>query len=207
MFKYIIVLIIIFCVNACLFSQTIESELDSIQFCLENILIKDQEFRHALRDVDFSSEEGQELARKMMENDKDNKAIVVKILDNYGWLPKSEIGKDASDALFYVIQHSDLHTMEKYFDQLEDLANIGEASKFHSAMMKDRILKRKCQRQIYGTQMEKSKVYPEMNVWPIEDAADINERRKAYGFELTIEEYAKEMGAIYNPDLELICPN
>lgn len=40
-------------------------------------------------------------------------------------------------------------------------------------------------------------------IWPIEDVANVNERRLAVGFTTTIEEYAKEMGVAFNPEAKL----
>lgn len=61
--------------------------------------------------------------------------------------------------------------------------------------------------QIWGTQVKGMRITnkqtgkPEfkMFVWPVQDAANVNERRKAAGFPQTVEENAKRLGVSYKP--------
>jgi len=59
--------------------------------------------------------------------------------------------------------------------------------------MEDRLLMEKGRKQIYGTQIRGEELNGEyINfVWPIKNQKKVNKRRKAIGFNTTIEEYSK----------------
>ena len=146
------------------------------------------------------------LMKEMVISDSINLVKVLAILENYGWLPMSKIGEKASDALFLVIQHSDAETMEKYLPELKKQATKNEAKKSDAAMMEDRVLTNNHKKQLYGTQAlsrQKKDGSQEFFIWPIEHPESVNERRAEAGFELTVEENAKRLNAIYNPKEEM----
>jgi hypothetical protein len=73
-------------------------------------------------------------------------------------------------------------------------------------MMQDRSLMYNGKEQIYGTQgkgiqyinSETGKKEFMMIIWPVQDPANVNSRRKKAGFKTTIEEYSKqELGIDY----------
>ena len=127
-----------------------------------------------------------------------------KIVEKHGWLPYSKVGKKAADALFYVVQHSNIEGMKKYLPVIKKEAAKGEASKKGAAMMEDRILMNSGKKQVYGTQAmsfnKKGQAKPRLFIWPIEDVKNVNKRRKEIGFKSTIEEQAKNMGADFDPN-------
>lgn len=171
---------------------------DSLRVVLEDIYDKDQGCRAAADTLDFSSPAASAFFKKLKEVDDANQPQVFNILDKYGCLPQSKIGKKAADGLFYVIQHSSNEKLEHYFPLFKEMAAKGEANKVNVAKMEDRILTNQGKKQIYGTQ-----AYfrgNEGRIWPIEDPANVNKRRKEAGFELTVEENAKSLNAIYNPN-------
>lgn len=124
------------------------------------------------------------------------------IVEKYGWLPKSKVGKKAAAALFYVIQHSKMDKMIKYLPLMKAMADKGESFPRAVALMEDRVLLHKHKKQRYGTQawyrFKNGK--QEFFVWPIEDVANVEKRRKKVGFKGTVEEYAKKNNFAYDPN-------
>ena len=106
--------------------------------------------------------------------------------------------------MFYVIQHSDTELLEKYFFQYDSLSKKGEANIRHAAMMEDRLLMWKGLKQKYGTQaMSMPETGNKMIIWPIEHPDKIDSLRRTIGINQKIEDWAREIGAIYDPKMEL----
>lgn len=173
---------------------------DSIRIVLEEVHDRDQNIREILIDsVKEGTPEFQECITKMIQIDNENQKILIPILEKYGWISKSKIGEKASKTIFLVVQHSETEVMMKYFPQLDSLSKIGEASRIHAAMMEDRILMDRGQKQIYGTQATTTLSSDgKLVIWPIENPAIVDSLRKEIGFEQTVNENAKRMGATYN---------
>ena len=178
---------------------------DSLRQELEGMYDTDQEIRRVLIDsIGLNSPESWKYINQMANIDMRNKAKIETILEKYGWIEKSKIGGKASEGIFYTVQHTDLEFAEKYFPQFKRLAEKGEASPTHCAMMEDRLLMWKGKRQIYGTQSSSGLRPGNKNtIWPIENPALVNELRKKIGFKTTVEENAKRLNAEYNPDEKL----
>lgn len=145
------------------------------------------------------------LNNKMMKLDSVNKILALDFIEAYGWPKLSEVGKEVSYGIFYIIQHNDIETMKKYLPVLKARANSGEASKKHLAMMTDRVLMEENKKQIYGTQAAPRKdangyVTNDYYIWPIEDPETVNDLRRSMGFQNTIEEYAANIEANYFSD-------
>lgn len=175
---------------------------DSLKAVLENIYDTDQGIREKL--MASKGEEFGEIMYRMMQIDSVNRARIKPILHRYGWLPKSKVGEKASDAIFFVIQHSDVELMRQYFPSLKDLASKREAKATHAAMMEDRLLVNEGKKQIYGTQATSdSSTNGKAYIWPIENPDQVNQLRKEAGFDLTVEANARRLGAIYDPKREL----
>ena len=176
---------------------------DSIRIELENIHDLDQGYREKVSQMKkFDGE----LVKKMNDTDSLNHQRVVEILQNHGWIPKSKIGDKASEAIFLVLQHGDVETMEKYLEALKKLAAINEASNTNAALMEDRILMYRGKKQVYGTQAtmrQKENGTSEYYIWAIENPQQVNQRRQEMGFKLTVEENADRLNAIYNPKEKL----
>ncbi|WP_210463873.1 DUF6624 domain-containing protein [Rufibacter roseolus] len=172
---------------------------DALRAELEKIHDTDQAVRQGFDQV--KEEDRNAFFTKMQQVDSVNQIAVIKMLEKYGWLPQSKIGGKAADGLFLVVQHAPARVIRKYLPSLKKMAQKGEASPTDAAMMEDRLLMFEGEKQIYGTQAtsmgrEDGKMY----IWPIEDSKHVNERRKAAGFRVTVEEYAKLMNAAYNPE-------
>jgi hypothetical protein len=159
---------------------------DSIRIVLEKVYDRDQNIRRMLQDSIGHNSNGFLISR-MITIDSENQNIVIPLLDKYGLRPKSKIGNKANDAVFFVIQHSNLELMEKYFPIFDSLARKGETNRIHVAMMEDRLLMWKGLKQKYGTQANSfKKTGDKMMIWPIEQPDKVDSLRKAVGFNNTI---------------------
>ncbi len=181
---------------------------DSLRMVLEAMHHSDQNIRRILIDsVGLHSPEAPKYLKQMADIDMQNRTNLEMILEKYGWIEQSKIGEKAADGIFYIVQHSDVELMEKYFPQMKALAERGEASKVLTAMMEDRLLMWKGKKQRYGTQATTG-LRPDktLAVWPIEDPLQVNALRKKAGFPTTVEENAKGMNADYDPNEKLPSP-
>ena len=184
--------------------------VDSLKKVLEELNEKDQGIRKKLSEAinNQNSDDINKIIEEMNSTDSLNQVQVSAILEEYGWLEESKIGKKASGALFYVVQHAELPLMKKYFPQLKALAEKGEARKQHVAMMQDRIFMYENKKQLFGTQASNLVRKEQVSViWPIENSQEVNKRRKEMGFQTTIEDYAESLGATYDPQEELPAEN
>ena len=152
---------------------------------------KDQEVREEWAKVATGSvtqEEAIKYALKMEETDSANLASVSNILDTYGW--PSGLSDAANKAIFLVIDHSDLKTMNKYIGLFRDAVEKGYIQMNDLVTMEDRMLMNEGKPQKYGTQAYslaedgKTVIY----IWPVEDPNKLDELRKSVGL-IPIEEY------------------
>jgi hypothetical protein len=127
----------------------------------------------------------------MHETDAMHSKRMSQIIDKYRWPTISKFGSQAAQYSFLIIQHADLATQKKYFPLLEKAARQGEASLANVAMMKDRILVREGKAQLYGTQL--SGMNNLLMLYPIEDEANVDKRRKEMGLE-PLDEYLQGYG-------------
>lgn len=87
---------------------------------------------------------------RMEETDSRCRAIVFPILDSVG-IPDG-LTEKAREALFLVVQHSDVEHQRKYIDLFDAAAKKGLVAHADVATMRDRILMHEGRPQIYGTQ-------------------------------------------------------
>ena len=153
----------------------------------------------------MSQEQAVEYALQMERTDSTNLVTVKRILDTYGW--PSGLSEDANNAIFLVIDHSDLETMNKYLGVFQDAASRGILPMQDLVNLEDRILMDSGKPQFYGTQSRqvskngKSQIY----IWPVDNPDSLNGRRASVGLS-TIEEYLelftkKGVEVIYDPTL------
>lgn len=124
--------------------------------------------------------------------DHENQARVVSLLEKCGWPQKFTVGEKGMTAVFLVIQHGSKALREKYFPLVKASAEKGEITLRAVAMMEDRMLMENGKKQKYGTQLISYNNGP-LQLHPIEDEANVNQRRAAMGME-PIEEYLKQFG-------------
>jgi uncharacterized protein DUF6624 len=192
------------CINGQNPDGSATTNYDSLRLVLENMYDEDQEIRRILIDsVGFNSPNAGPFLQKMANIDMKNQETLKKVLAKYGWIEQSKIGPKAAGAFFYVIQHSNIELIDKWFPEFRRLADSGEADRSQCAMMEDRMLMWKGQRQTYGTQASEFRADKKMAIWPIQDPKNVNKRRLEVGFKTTIEEYAKKMNVIFDVNEKL----
>jgi len=151
---------------------------------LEQIEKKNLELRSkvmpTVKEFGFGSPQMDSLDAQILQFDSTSLDFVTSIIDNHGWLSKDDIGEVGNKTLFLVIQHAPENSIrKKYFPLLEGSAKKGESELSAMATMIDRILVQDGEHQIYGTQSQM--VDGRLQPFPIEDAKDVNKRRKKVG--------------------------
>ena len=166
----------------------IRAKIDSL---LCDIGRKDQAVRADWAKVatgNVTQEEAIEYAMKMEQTDSANLASVSNILVTYGW--PSGLSDAANKAIFLVIDHSDLKTMNKYIGLFRDAVEKGYLSMNDLVTMEDRMLMNAGKPQKYGTQayslVEDGKTV--IYIWPVEDPDKLDALRKSVGL-MPIESY------------------
>jgi hypothetical protein len=140
---------------------------------------------------------------KQNQIDSANTRRVQVILNQYGYPGKTLVGAPTNEAVFYVLQHSSV--IDQYLPLVQKAAENKELPFHLYGMMLDRSLMYAGKEQVYGSQGKgiettnplTGKKEWQMFIWPIKDAATVNARRKAAGFERTVEDHAKNMGIDY----------
>ena len=133
---------------------------------------------------------------------------VKNILDEQGRAGPDKVGGQASQALFLVIQHSDLGTQEQYLPMMRDTVKEGKASARSLALLEDRVALGQGKRQIYGSQIGRDPETGDNYVLPLDDPDHVDERRLLVGLGplsayvsrwdivWDVEEYKKQLPAI-----------
>lgn len=131
--------------------------------------------------------------------DSTNLVFIENVVAKYGYPGKSLVGEPTNEAVWSVVQHSP--KIDKYLPAIKTAAENKELPFRLYAMMLDRQLMYAGKEQIYGSQATSKPLRNGQNVgyyvWPIKDAATVNERRKQAGFDQTVEENAKRLGFDY----------
>ncbi len=172
-----------------------DKELDSLKIVLNTVFDNDQKYR--LKSDKIANEYGQNsnelnnLWDTIHIYDSINQIKVIQILDEYGWLGKDDVGRNANLTLFLVIQHSELGTQEKYLPLLQEAVKEGKAEPGNLAYLEDRIAVRQNKKQIYGSQLEFDSITGKYCAFPIEDPENVDKRRKKMGLP-SLEEYISD---------------
>jgi hypothetical protein len=179
---------------------------------LDSVMVKDQLYRDTLTLL-MEPVKGDSLAKEMSVTkqqasdrfwtkqdrlDSLNLVFIEGLIAQYGYPGKTLVDTPANETAWYVIQHSS--KIEKYMGIIKKAAESGELPFRLYAMMLDRQLMQRKQEQVYGTQVSCGLLKKDKNecfVWPIKDAATVNERRKKAGFTQTVEENALRLNVKY----------
>jgi hypothetical protein len=110
-----------------------------------------------------------------------NAVRLAAIMTEVGWPGRSVVGREAADAAWLVLQHSigDPAVMRRGLALLRSLPR-GEVDPIQVAMLEDRVRTHSGLPQLYGTQFDWNE-RGEMQPRPIEDAANVDDRRAAIG--------------------------
>ena len=132
---------------------------------------------------------------RMQRTDATNSERVQAILKQYGYPGKSLVGTPTNAAAWYVIQHEPA-LIPQYLPMMKLAVDKDELPFSRYAMMLDRQLQGQGKEQLYGTQVIGYNGQPPF-VWPIQQPAQVNQRRKQAGFKDTVEENSALMGVTY----------
>ena len=127
-----------------------------------------------------------------------NLIFVESVFRKFGYPGSSLVGSKDNLSAWLIIQHS--NKIDQYIDLIRKAAENGELPYRFYAMMLDRKLVSEGKEQIYGTQVICRKfknIKEDCFVWPIKDPEKVNERRKAVGFDSTVEENAERLDVKY----------
>lgn len=171
--------------------------LDSLRIELELIFKKDQTFRKIYLDAEKKLGKNSiemEYFWEVVENqDKILEKKVTKIIDKYGWLGISQVGRLANTSLWAILQHGSVKSKEKYAPLLKKSVLKKESHAIHYARLIDRMLINSKRPQLYGTQY----TYDNPPVFfEIKEPKYINKRRKEIGLN-SIEEFAKSRNLVW----------
>lgn len=169
---------------------------------LEEVYDKDQEVRKWTVLSSLTYDEMVTYSTEMALTDSLNQATVFGILDKEGW--PARLSDKANQAIWLVIDHSDLATRRKYLDLVKAKAEEGVLDKSDYATLNDRVLMEEGKPQIYGTQIKitgtiifgEEQTLPQtlpMYLWPVEDPAALDSLRSSIGLP-PIEEYLESSG-------------
>lgn len=162
---------------------------------LERIHAADQLDRENIGHYGIGTPERDSVNKHLILLDSLNVLRITAIIDSAGWLGPEDVG-NVSGTLWLVIQHADLATQEKYLPEMRSAVEDGKASRYHLAMLEDRIEMRNGRPQIYGSQVKVDDGVSRL--WMIKDEETVNERRAAVGME-PLEEYAARFGIDWSP--------
>lgn len=162
---------------------------------LERIHAADQLDRENIGHYGIGTPERDSVNKHLILLDSLNVLQITAIIDSAGWLGPEDVG-NGSGTLWLVIQHADLATQEKYLPEMRSAVEEGKASRYHLAMLEDRVEMRNGRPQIYGSQVKVDNGVSRL--WTIKDEETVNERRAAVGME-PLEEYAARFGIDWSP--------
>jgi hypothetical protein len=127
--------------------------------------------------------------------DKENTEELRAIVKRFGWPGRSLVGQRGANAAWMVVQHADHdRAFQKHCLKLMEAAPDGEVAKEDIAFLTDRVLLADGKKQRYGTQFKQvgGRFVPQ----PLEDEANVDERRKKVGLP-PLAEYAKQLSDLY----------
>jgi len=179
---------------------------------LDSVMVLDQKYRDTLSML-MIPEQSDSLVKKLglkswqimnkysalqSRLDSLNVIYIEGIFRKFGYPGKTLVDTPANESAWYIIQHS--QKIHQYIPMMKKAADEGELPFHLYAMMLDRDLMYHRQEQVYGSQVSCNDLKNgkhECFVWPIKEAATVNERRKKSGFDQTVEDNAKRLGVTY----------
>jgi len=132
-------------------------------------------------------------------NREENLQEIKQIIRATGWPRKSDVGEDAAQVAFYVVQHSDVAAQEAFIPLLKSACETGEGNCRDYATMYDRILINNGKNQFYGTQYQYKTVNGArvLDLFPIESPEFVDKRRRSMGLTWPFSKQMALIGIIF----------
>ncbi len=178
----------------------VQGHRDSVRTELEAMFETDQKGRLDIQAAEErhgrSSPEVAELWKKQNLNDEKNRKRLVQILDQSGWPKQSVVGERAALSAFLVLQHAGFDLQRQYLSLVRSAAEAGEVKLNWLALLEDRVLVGEGKKQLFGTQLRGQKDVEGLQLEPIEDESNVDERRAKMGLG-PLADYLKRFGIEY----------
>ena len=114
--------------------------------------------------------------------DRDNTARLREVIGRHGWPGRELVGKAGAHAAWLLAQHAPPDLQEEWLPLLQEAVARGDASPVDLAYLLDRVLMRRGEPQVYGTQYRRVGNGP-LELWTVRDPVGLDERRAALGLE------------------------
>lgn len=123
------------------------------------------------------------------------------IIRQYGWPGPELVGKDGTEAAFFLVQHADLPFQKEVLPLVEKAYKSGSLSGQSYALLLDRVLVGEGKPQVYGTQAKRFEDWKgrQPALEPIEDEANVDQRRAEVGL-FPLSEYREMLKRFYFPE-------
>ena len=144
----------------------------------------------AIREHGHDSPEVQALWKEQLQKDAENLARLREMVSEHGWPGQSMVGRDGATAAFLILQHADHETQVEYLPLVKAAVEAGEIQRRHFALLQDRVLVGEDKPQIYGTQLYWDDTTGKCELFPIDDKAEVDSRRRDLGM-VPLAEYVK----------------
>ena len=146
----------------------------------------------------FHHREIQKLMEDQRAADEENQQLLDAIVNQHGWPDKSIVGEEALNSAFMVVQHAGVSYQKHYLPMLKEAARKRDLPPENVAVLEDKMRMRDNLPQLYGTQLRVEESDGKEHLYPIEDPAEVNERRAEMGLP-PIEEMLEEKGIDWRP--------
>lgn len=176
------------------YDKPLQAELLAILEDDQNIR---RQFVEAEKQYGFKDPRTDSLLQIMIANDKINLKKVTAILDQHGWVGPDKVGGQANQALFLVIQHSELAIQQKYLPMMREAVQMKKASGSSLALLEDRVALGEGRKQTYGSQIGFDESSGKYYVLPLEDPDKVDQRRASVGLG-PLADYVKRWDVIWD---------
>jgi hypothetical protein len=180
-------------------SRYIASDLRAELFAMVE---KDQAVRRELIAAG-ADRPSQALLEKVVFIDEANTARIREIVSEHGWPEAAMVGSDGCHAAFIIVQHADMATQEEMLPLVEASFRAGDLTGECFALLKDRVLMKRGEPQLFGTQILSFDQWKDGQpaVHPIADEEHVDERRAELGMP-PLAEYLEMVKSVYFPEGE-----
>lgn len=110
-----------------------------------------------------------------------NLIVVFDLYEKYGYLNRRIVGPEYESHMFYIIQHSDLATMEKFLPIIHNEIKFGRLGTTLYPLLHDRINMLKGKPQEFGTQSAMNEKKGEFELYRTIEMDKVNFNRNKYG--------------------------